>query len=112
MNKICILDGDTVNKRIEIFDHQPDGLYIYRPDQEDSIEMHIYQDDSDEVTVIPADKSEPDNVFFRIEGIDPGKYLYDVIIRIKGECEEEGRYIETHHIITRQELIIKEVNSI
>lgn len=107
-DRIYIYQGDTFEKEIVITDHQPDGLYRYIPEAEDDITLHLYTISGEAVNDYKADMSDLEHITVEIDSteLDTGTYLYDVIIKIKGECEEESEYEETHHIITGQEIII------
>lgn len=95
---LTIVKGDTTLKALEIYNHQPDGLYRYIPKTNDEIKLIMFKD-GEEVTSVDATKDDPENIYFDIDtsSMDPGIYTYDVTIKTGNRL---------HHIVKEQEINI------
>lgn len=100
LHRIVIPKGDEANVDVEVYNHQPEGLYRYIPQEGDELTLILHKED-EEVLTVTADTTKPDFVYFNIDTTDleRGIYTYDILIKT---VDEE----KPHHIVMGQELKI------
>lgn len=97
--KIVLIKGDNTEIEGELYDHQPEGLYRYIPDENDEITLILYKDETEIARAETKHYSESFVFILDTTNIDPGMYKYSVILN-KSEDDKP------HHVVLNQEIEI------
>lgn len=101
INRIIIPKDDYALVGVEIYDHQPDGLFRYFPQEGDEIKLELYNESEEHIMDVDADWSDPERIAFNVDTsvLEKGSYRYDVIIKTIDEDKP-------HHIAIKEKLDI------
>lgn len=101
IRKVIIPKGDEAQVDVEVYSHQPEGVYRYIPQPGDDLKIVLYNAAKEEVLTADADLTRADYVYFNLDTTDleKGTYTYDVVLKT---IDEE----KPHHVVVNQELII------
>lgn len=101
IHKIIIPKGDEAQVDVEIYNHQPEGVYRYIPQEGDALKIELYNANGETVLTADADLTKPDYVYFNLNttNLNKGTYTYDVILQT---IDEE----KPHHVVKGYPIII------